>query len=173
MSNIAKNDRKQLNRFWREESNDCSPNKNHCHKVQHLYCYFKGDNTLAGKQTLNKHACSTQSTVPYTDSFCCCISAKLSAIPLWYRAAFHIYFLFQKWFKIMCILWERNRCISQVLCFVRSRKITCCFVWFVACNAICNCCWKFLHSWCILSHCQRPCSCTIESIWSMLIFQQY
>ena len=24
---------------------------------------------------------------------------------------------------------------------------------------------RFLHSWCILSHCQRPCSCTIESIW--------
>ena len=63
MSNIAKNDRQQMNRFWREESNDCSPNKNHCHKVQHLYCYFKGDNTLAGKQTLNKHTCSTQSTL--------------------------------------------------------------------------------------------------------------
>ena len=164
MSNIAENDRKQLNRFWREESNDCSPNKNHCHKVQHLYCYFKGDNTLAGKQTLNKHTCSTQSTVPYTDSFCCCISAKLSAIPLWYRAAFHINFYFKngsKWcafcenaidayvrFRVLCALEKTHAILFDLL---RATQYVIIFG-------------IFLHSWCILSPCQHPFSCTVVSI---------
>ena len=125
------NDRQWLNRFWGEERNDRSPNENLCHKVQNLYCYFKGDNTLPGlKQTQTRR--STQSTKCNWDSStvhstlilpaavfqpssarCPCGIALLSILFIFYS---------ENVSKMMCLFWERNRCMCQVPCFVRSEK---------------------------------------------------
>ena len=75
---------------------------------------------------------------------------------------FFILKMFQKWcaffenaidacvrFRVLCAL-EKSHAVSFDL--LRATQYVIVFG-------------RFLHSWCILSHCQRPCSCTIVSIW--------